>query len=406
LTSNHFDIARGQVRAWTVLARAHAAGRVASTYLLYGPEGVGAWALAIEFAALLNCESPLGSSDQPESRRPCGACQPCRSTFGLNFEGLHLLAPIPPYKVSGDDNGGGDDNTAVATSKKKDRDLIELTNEVIEQKRREPFSLLDRTRQVSIPIELAREVKKHLAIRARTGITRVVLFYQMETMRVASADALLKMIEEPPADTVIILTAVQPEHLLPTILSRAQKVRLDPLPEAMIVDYLKERYAVPEQRALQLSRVCERSLGRAIAEASAAEGEETDLRPVALMMFKTLLTEPVTEVAAQMAELLNFRDRGAAENLIRHWQSFVRDCAYLSGTSDETNLVNVDFQAEIRAWAPRFSDPAVVEHIVNTTKNTLADLTLNVHIQPALVAMALKLKADLEAGRANGPVGK
>ena len=401
MTSNRFDITRGQVRAWTILARAHTGGRVASTYLLYGPEGVGAWALAVEFAALLNCESPLGTPDQPENRRPCGACRACHAILGLNFEGLHLLVPIPPYRVSGE----GDEGEAPSGSSKKERDLIELSNDVIELKRREPFALLDRTRQMSIPIELAREVKRHLAIRAQAGITRVVLFYQMESMRLASADALLKMIEEPPADTVIILTAIRPEGLLPTVLSRAQKVRLDPLPESMIVSYLKERYSIPEPTALQLSRVCERSLGRAIAAIPPADGEGADPRPVALMMFKTLLAEPVTEVAAQMHELLDFKDRGAAENLIKLWQSFVRDCAYLSATSDETNLVNVDFQSEIRELAPRFSNPAIVERIVNTTKNTLADLTLNVHIQSALVAMALKLKADLEAGRANGPVG-
>lgn len=371
---------------------------MASTYLFYGPEGVGAWALAIEFAALLNCESPLGSPDQPESRRPCGECRSCRSIYGLNFEGLHVLAPIPPYKLSGSERDG----IAQVTSSKKDRDVFDLTNDAIEQKRREPFSLLDRTRPISIPIELARNIKKHLAISGQAGITRVVLFYQMESMRLASADALLKMIEEPPAGTVIILTAIRPESLLPTILSRAQKIRLDRLPESMVVEYLKAHYSVSEKIALLLSRVCERSLGRAISTALAAEGEETDPRPVALMMFKTLLTEPVIEVAAQMSELLDFRDRGAAENLIKLWQSFVRDCAYLSGTSDETNLVNVDFQTEIRDLAPRFSDPAVVERIVNTTKNTLADLTLNVHIQPALVAMTLKLKADLEVGRADG----
>jgi DNA polymerase III delta prime subunit len=401
LTSNRFDIARGQIRAWTILARAHATGRVASTYLFYGPEGVGAWALAVEFAALLNCEAPLGSPDQPETRRPCGECRTCRSVFGLNFEGLHILAPIPPYKVSVSE-GDGVDGGAPVVSSRKDRDVFDLTNDAIEQKRREPFSLLDRTRSISIPIELARKIKKHLAISGQAGITRVVLFYQMESMRLASADALLKMIEEPPAGTVILLTAVRPESLLPTILSRAQKIRLERLPEPMIVEYLKERYSVSEKTALQLSRVSERSLGRAIASALAVDGEEADPRPVALMMFKTLLAEPVTEVAAQMSELLDFKDRGAAENLIRLWQSFVRDCAYLSGTSDETNLVNVDFQVEIRDLSPRFSDPAVVERIVNTTKNTLADLALNVHIQPALVAMALKLKADLEAGHANG----
>lgn len=375
---NRFDITRGQPRAWSILARAQAGNRVASTYLCYGPDGMGAWSLAIEFAALLNCESPGLSTDQPVIGRPCGDCRACRTILGLNFEGLHLIVPIRSHK--------------------NQNEAIDLTNEVLEQKRSEPFSLLDRSVPISIPIDLARETKRRLSLRPPAGCTRVVLFYQMETMRASSADALLKLIEEPPANTVIILTATRPEALSPTIQSRAQKIKLDRLPEQMVIDYLEQQYRASATAARLATRVCDRSLGQAITMVVNGATGETDHRSVGLMLFKALMTEPTTALVSRMVDLLNFRDRGAAEELVWLWRSLIRDGAYFANTSDESDLVNVDFSYEIKEIAPRLADPAVVERMVTTTKNTLADLKLNVHIQPALVAMALELKMDMKAG--------
>lgn len=382
---NRFDIVRGQAKTWSVLAGSYAAGRVASTYLLSGPEGVGTWSVAIEFAALLNCESPLTESETTQIQRPCGECRPCRSIFGLNFEGLHLIVPIPPHKNLGE--------------------AIDLTNAVLERKRQEPLRLLDKSAPLNIPIELARETKRRLAIQAPAGITRVVLFYQMERMRASSADALLKLIEEPPEDTVIILTAAQPEALLPTILSRARKIRLGRPPEPVVVEYIVQHCGASESAAQLAARVCNRSLGRAIEMIVGGTTEGSDQRSVGLLLFKVLVLESSPNLVAQMTEMLNFRDRGAAEDLIHLWQALIRDCAYFANTDDRSELVNIDFTSEIELMAPRMTDPSVVEQMVITTKNTLADLRLNVHIQPALVAMALKLKANMELGGRDAATG-
>jgi DNA polymerase-3 subunit delta' len=378
---NRFDIVKGQPKAWSILARAHAVSKVASTYLLLGPEGAGAWSLVLEFAALLNCESPREMSADEGTRRPCGECHACHSIFSLNFEGFQPVVPISTHKNL--------------------EEAVDLTNETLESKRSEPFRLLDRTRPLNIPIELAREVKRRLSMRAGQGVTRVVLFYHMDDMQWSSADALLKMIEEPPPDTVIVMTAVRPEDIPPTILSRAQKIRLLPLPESMVVEYLISKHECTETMARLATRVSQRSLGRAIAALPSADGEETNPRGVGLMLFKSLMTESSVELAARMGDLLNFNDRGAAQGLIVLWQSLLRDCAYYANASDESELVNVDFASEIRQFAAPLGDSKVVQKMVEATKITLADLELNVHIQPALVAMALKLKAALETGGGN-----
>jgi DNA polymerase-3 subunit delta' len=378
---NRFDIIKGQAKAWSILARAHAAGKVASTYLISGPEGCGAWSLVVEFAALLNCEAVREVSIDEGLRRPCGECRSCRGIIGLNFEGFQPVVPIGTHKNIDE--------------------AVDLTNETLEAKRSEPFKLLDRTKPIHIPIELAREVKRRLATRADQGVRRVVFFYRMDDMQWSSADALLKMIEEPPPDTVIVMTAVRPEEVPPTILSRSQKIRLTPLPESMVVEYLMSKYDANESTALLAARVSQRSLGRAIAALPSDDSDETNPRGVGLLLFKSLLTESSVDVAARMGDMLDFQDRGAAQRLVVLWQSLIRDCAYYANVSDATELVNVDFIPEIRQYALRLGDQTVVQRMVEVTKITLADLELNVHIQPALVAMALKLKAAMETDGGN-----
>ena len=334
--------------------------------------------MALEFAALLNCEQPRVSDDDPRLRFPCHACRACRLIDGLNFEGLDFAVPIPPHN--------------------KESDMVELTKAVLELKQREPFALLDRSEPLTIPISRARAIRRNLSVQAAAGIVRVALFYQMDRMRAQSADALLKLIEEPPANTVIILTAERAEALLPTIQSRSQRIRLERLSEAMVVDYLVKRYECSETRARLAARIAEGRLGKALRIAVADDEDgAAGARAVGLMLFRNLVQAPTAEVISQLHELVNMQDRGGVQDLLQLWQSLIRDCSYYSATGDEEELVNVDFLPEIKQLSPYFVESTAVVRMVDIIKNSLADHALNVHIPPALVAMVLRLKSCLES---------
>jgi DNA polymerase-3 subunit delta' len=374
-TLTPFDISRFQNRAWKILARSFEARRIAGTYLFHGREGVGRWALGISFAALLNCENPRKEETKNEYTVPCGACRNCRNVFSLNFEGFYYALPIPSHKNLDE--------------------AVDLTNEILQVKREEPFKILSSTASTTIPVAVARDIKKKLSYRSTEGITRVVLFYQMERMLAASADALLKLIEEPPPDTVIILTAERPESLLPTIQSRAQKVRLHRIPEEAIVSYLTEKHNLPDTKAKLLARISQGSLGQAVEMIETSEEEDSSRRAVGLLLFKSLLTEPSPMVVAHMADLLSAKDRGEAEDLLELWQSLIRDCTHYALTGSESEVVNIDFSMEIQRLSNYFVDSQVALRMVEDIKTTLADLRRNVHIQGALIALALRLRSHL-----------
>ncbi|MCK4373646.1 MAG: hypothetical protein KAW61_10880, partial [candidate division Zixibacteria bacterium] len=130
-------------------------------------------------------------------------------------------------------------------------------------------------------------------------------------------------------------------------------------------------------------------------------GEESDTsrRAVGFMLFKALLTEDAPSVVAHLAELVNPRDRGEAEDLLRLWQSLIRDCSRFAQVGEEQELTNIDFAADLMRLSTHFVDSRVAAAMSAQIKISLADLGLNVHILGSLTALALKLKASVVAAR-------
>lgn len=351
-------------------------GRLAGTYMLHGPYGSGHWPVAVSLAALLNCEGPLSSKSDDRFILPCGECRSCRMVFALNYEGLLFALPLPPHKNA--------------------EKAAELVADLLEIKRQEPFRLFTSTASTNIPVSAAREIKRSLSLKAPGGVRRLVLFHQMELMKAASADAILKLIEEPPADSVIVLTTSLPDQLPATIQSRAQKIKLGSVPEQTISTFLVEKYGLSQKRAALLSRISGRLPGLAIDMISHDDEVDNSQRAVGFYLFKSLVQQEAAQTIGHINEMLNSRDRGEAQNLLILWQALIRDCAAYGIDQDEEGIINLDFATEIKQMAPRFQFAESVLRMVDDIKITLADLRRNVHIQGALTALALKLKSCME----------
>ena len=372
-----FEIIALQPRSWGILSRSFTTDRVAGTYLFHGREGLGHWPLALTWAALLNCEGPVELESDPNLRAPCGVCRNCRSVAAINHEGLMIAVPLPKHKNA--------------------EEAIDQMNALLDEKRKEPFHLPSAEGGVNIPISVAREIKRSLARKAAPGSMRVALFYRMERMRTDSADALLKLIEEPPPNTVIVLTADRPESLLPTIQSRAQKIRLDRISAVNIRRYLGEHYEVSEKRADQISRLADGSLGRAIDLVRHDPDDDGSRRSVCLLIFKSLFLGGNAETIGHLREMVNLGNLSEVEDMLRLWQSLIRDCNNYSVLGEDDAVVNIDCVADIRKLSTRFTSAGIAASMTEAIKNTLADLRLNVHIPGALAALVIKLRSQIDA---------
>ncbi len=375
MTLSNLNIENFQPQAWKILSRSFQSDKVAGTYLFTGPDGCGRWAMAITLAMLLNCDHPK-KNKETDIICPCGECDHCRLIPGFNFEGLYVAPPLPPHK--------------------KADDAIDLTNLFLDLKKEEPFSIPTSTSNLTISIDVARGIKKKLNTRPQSGIRRVVIFYQMEKMREASADALLKLIEEPPADAVIILITEKPERLLPTIQSRSQKINLKRTTFENVSKYLTEKYNIPSSKADLLARISQGIPGSAISLLEVGEDGGKLRRGVGFLLFKSLLEDDSPQTVARITENIAPRNRGDAEELLKMWQSFIRDCAGLAVSNDENGLTHIDMKAELHRLAAYFSSPHLGSNMTRYIKIALADLRRNVHIHGALVALVLRIKSELK----------
>lgn len=200
-----FEMVLGQVKAKSLLLKAINRQKVAHAYLFQGPVGGGKKTLALAFSAVLNCLQYNGSDS-------CGECSACKKISSGNHP-----------------------------------DFLKLEAE-----------------KGLVKIDQVRHLKKTLSFPPFEAKFRVVFIADIhETMRRKEvANSLLKILEEPPADTVFILTAEEASGVLATIMSRCQVVPCYSLPHNVVAQTLVES-ALSQERAQTLALICEGSLGRA-----------------------------------------------------------------------------------------------------------------------------------------------
>jgi len=253
-----------QDRAIDILQRAFAAGRWAHAYIFAGPEGVGKFKTAREWAKLLGCREPVTEGDLAES---CGSCDSCRLFEAGSSPDFHHV-----YK-----------------------ELLEFTKDNQDKK---------------APRDLAIDVIREFLIEkapARPTVSRrkVFVISEAEKLNDFSQNALLKVLEEPPEYCCIVLLCTRLEKLLPTTKSRCQTVRFAPVDESRIVEQL-ESTGLEKRKAQYFARLAQGSLGTAcrLAELELAEAD--------LYGTKTQLLADLASY--ELADALNLAEKSVVES--------------------------------------------------------------------------------------------
>jgi DNA polymerase-3 subunit delta' len=252
------------------LAGAIASGRLPQALLFEGPRGVGKQRLALWLAQALVCE---GGQRTPKDslavagEAGCGKCQHCKLVLTLSHPDVHWFVPVELSKKGAD----------------ADRQ-VELVEEALgeEMAARREQPLYQAPSGLAIHgIAAVRLLLRRLALKPALGRRKVFVIGDAErlvpqTGADAAANALLKALEEPPADTVFVLTSAAPEALLPTIVSRVVRVRVGRLPDSVVAAFAQQELGMSGQRELaQRVRLADGCAGRllAVEEPKAGAGD-------------------------------------------------------------------------------------------------------------------------------------
>ncbi len=307
---------------WAIeqLTRAIQHGRTRHAYLFTGPDRIGKTTLARALAATINCTAEAA---------PCGECRNCK----LFIKGAH-----PDLTVLEGENG-------------------------------------------TIKIDQVRAIQQTVALRPYEARYRVAILRRFHEATPQAQDALLKTLEEPPPNVVLIVTANAADALLPTILSRCQPLNLRPLPIQQLQEALKQGWNVAEDEAQLLAQISGGRIGWAIK--ALEDPAEREWRTQVLDALETALKGNRRERFALVEHLA--LEKNVLLPMLDVWQGYWRD-ALLMASGSRAPITNYDRRGTIRDMA---IGREAAQQALEATRRTIDQVDRNANARLALEVLML-----------------
>lgn len=342
------DQLTGNERIKKLLRRILEAHRVPGAMLFVGEDGVGKKLFALEIARALNCRSPHGVEG-------CGICPSCVRIGKFNY----------PQSSESDDWKG------IIWSDHPDVGMVMAPKRVL-------------------LVEQMRLIEREANYRPYEGKARVFLIEDADKLNDPSANALLKVLEEPPHTSHIVLLTSRPAMLLPTISSRCQMIRFSPLSSDEIESYLTKNKIAKAGEARIRARVARGSLGRAVAQDF---DEFSEQREAMLRVLQALsVNEDRIQLLRSAEELNEAKYKDEYESRLDILETLIRDAWMLSLDSPDESIVNQDLLPQLKKISAGLGgrDPA---SWISQIEEMREQLIVNINRKAATDALFLTMAA-------------
>lgn len=332
----------GQEKAVDYLKRVVDRDKLSHAYLFTGIPGIGKKSTAYALARAVNCYNPTMGEG-------CGQCGSCRQMMAGSHPDLFVIKP---------------DGQA-------------------------------------IKIDQIRHLIRNLGFKKMSARFRVSIVSQAETMTEEAANAFLKILEEPPEANILILDVVEARDLLPTIVSRCQKVSFLPLPSTLIADWLTREQGLVKDQALVVAKLADGSLGRAIELTEGGFLEKRHDFLLGLFELPQLAPEEALEVGLNYAGMSKRKelDVGGGEGglfaLLSVWKTWYRDLLIVKVGAPEHLLINIDFVHKLKNMAEHLTINSLLRsfEVLNQAEHALKRFR-NVDLMMENTVLALKRLAS------------
>ncbi len=225
---------------------------VAHAQLFHGGEGSANLAMALAYATYINCEDKQADD-------ACGRCPNCSKMSKLAHPDVNFIFPTAGGKAVLSENF-----------------MVQWRAFVKETPYGNLSDWLEKIaiKQGNIPAEESRQLIQKLSLKSYEGGYKIVIIWQAEILNVAAGNALLKILEEPPEQTLFLLVVNSMDKLLTTIISRTQRVAIRNFTDDEIIAYLPKNQTVTYERAKQIAYLSEGNLNRALEISTKSEDDE------------------------------------------------------------------------------------------------------------------------------------
>jgi DNA polymerase III subunit delta' len=238
---------------------------VAHSQLFYGPIGGAQLAMAIAYATYINCENKSESDS-------CGTCASCHKMDRVIHPDFHQIFPVISASKDKTNADGEKQNNSVEGFLPQWRKFL-LNNPYQNLANWNEYIGADKNKQAIIPVGEARKIIQKVSLKAYEAEYKILLIWAPELMNIEAANAILKVLEEPPAKTLFLMVCNDPNKLLPTILSRTILVNTPLFDDSDVIKYLVDKNITEIDRAKQVAYLAEGNIAKALEILSESEDD-------------------------------------------------------------------------------------------------------------------------------------
>lgn len=323
----------GHEHSIDILRRTLAAQQVRHAYLFTGPQQIGKRLLAQRFAQTLLCTGGPDPTIAPQD--PCNTCLSCRKVLHGNHPDVHTISRFPDKQF--------------------------------------------------ILIEQIRELQSDSARKTLEGRRNIFIIQNAHEMNIQSANCLLKTLEEPEQDVVLLLTVPDAGLLLPTILSRIQQIPMQLLMHSQIKHALEQQWKIEPKEAELIAALAAGRMGWAV---QAVEDNELLIQRKDQLDFLTKIPMMSRVKRFEIAQRVS-SDAEKTQNLLELWLLWWRDMVLAANNSLDL-IVNVDMRGQLQKQAAKIGS-SEAQRMVRAILRTTEALEQNVNARVALEVLMLDL---------------
>lgn len=333
--------------------------RLAHAYIFYGGEGRGKEAFALELAKAINCQSG--------EEKPCQACPPCVKINALNHPDIKFILPVSKQLAA------------------------EKVLGLLREKAKNPYVPVNISGHKNIAIETIRELKNESKYAPYEAAKRVFIISGAEYFSREAANSFLKLLEEPPADLLIILITDDYNALLETIRSRCQPIYFPEFKMAEIKAILQQ-YAEEAEDIESLVRISQYNLKKVfrLFHSDYARQRESVHR-----LLKAVASDNMLTVAEIVDEITQRRDKNYILETLNLLTLWIRDALHYQIMEKNDDFVNQDLAETIENFA-RFYNGADMEILIEAIERACWEIERNMHPTLTLTNLTIKMQKYLK----------
>jgi DNA polymerase-3 subunit delta' len=375
----------GQIRVKKIILEILQQRRIPNAFLFYGNEGVGKDAVAIHLAKVLNCDKTDFKSrvDNVESvYDSCDDCYDCINFNKLQHPNFKIIFALP----RGKNEKEHDDNPL---DKLSADDINNIKNEIANKAENYYYKIkipgASEIRLISI-----RELRRYSYLSTNNDKYRVILLTNAHEMNTEASNAFLKLLEEPPNNTLFILTTSKKENILPTIYSRCQDLFFDDLSESEIDYGLQKYFNVTIEKSKIIAQLANGSFARAI---ELLDENFNEMRNNVVNLLRLILSNKFPDIYEEIDNLISEKDRIKLEYKLILLISWLRDIILLrEGLSGK--IVNVDQLEALNSFYQKLPR-AKVMRAIEQIENSILLIQKNVNIQLIVYNLIINLRNSI-----------